>query len=205
VSGTSPTVRGVQPIHETGRHELFVIRHGATEWSTNGRHTGRTDIPLLPEGEDQARAAGALLHGRPFGLVLCSPLGRARETCELAGYGDQAELSDDLLEWDYGDYEGVTTKVIRETVPGWTVWDSPVPGGETIDQVATRVDRVIARVRAVDSDCAVFAHGHVLRVLAARWCELPAHEGKRLPLETATLNVLGWEHEYPTIRVWNQR
>jgi len=199
------SVRGVQPIHETGRHEVFVIRHGATEWSKNGRHTGRTDLPLLPEGEEQAVRVGELLHRRPFGLVLVSPLGRARETCELAGYLDQAEITNDLLEWDYGDYEGVTTRTIRETEPGWTVWDGAVPGGETIDQVATRVDRVIARLRGVESDTAVFAHGHVLRVLAARWCELDPREGKRLPLETATLNVLGWEHEYPTIRVWNQR
>ena len=201
----SETVRGVQPIHETGRHEVFVIRHGATEWSKNGRHTGRTDLPLLPEGEEQAVRVGELLHARPFGLVLVSPLSRARETCELAGYLEQAEVTDDLMEWDYGDYEGITTKTIRETVPGWTVWDSPVPGGETAEQVAVRVDRVIARLRAVDADTAVFAHGHVLRVLAARWCELDPREGKRLPLETATLNVLGWEHEYPTIRVWNQR
>jgi len=205
VSDVAPTVRGVQPIHETGRHELFVIRHGATEWSKNGRHTGLTDLPLLPEGEEQAVRVGELLHGRPFGLVLCSPLGRARETCELAGYGDQSELTDDLLEWDYGDYEGVTTKTIRETDPGWTIWDGVTPNGETVQQVAARVDRVIARVRDVDADSAVFAHGHVLRVLAARWCELDPREGKRLPLETATLNVLGWEHEYPTVRVWNQR
>lgn len=202
---TGESVRGVQPIHETGRHELFVIRHGATEWSKNGRHTGRTDLPLLPEGEEQAVQVGRLLHGRPFGLVLVSPLGRALETCTLAGYIDQAEVTDDLLEWDYGDYEGITTRTIRETDPGWTVWDGAIPGGETVEQVAERADRVIARVRAVDADCAVFAHGHVLRVLAARWCELDPHEGKRLPLETATLNVLGWEHEYPTVRVWNQR
>ncbi len=197
--------RGVQPIHDTGRHEVFVIRHGATEWSTTGRHTGRTDVPLLPEGRDQARAVGELLHGRPFGLVLVSPLGRARETCTLAGYGDQAEVSDDLLELDYGGYEGITTASIRETVPGWTVWDDPVPGGESIEQVAARVDRVITRLRAVDAPSAVFAHGHVLRVLAARWCDADPRGGKRLPLETATLNILGWEHEYPTIRVWNQR
>jgi probable phosphoglycerate mutase len=197
--------RGVHPTGDRGRHQLFVIRHGATEWSKNGRHTGRTDLPLLPEGEAQAAQVGELLDGRPFELVLVSPLGRARETCRLAGYLDEAEVTDDLLEWDYGDYEGVTTATIRETVPGWTVWDGPVPGGETIDEVATRVDRVIARVRAVDGDAAVFAHGHVLRVLAARWCELDPREGKRLPLETATLNILGWEHEYPAVRVWNQR
>ena len=198
-------VRGVQPIHETGRHETFVIRHGATEWSENGRHTGRTDLPLLPHGLDQAKRTGELLHGRPFALVLCSPLSRARHTCELAGYADEAEITDDLREWDYGDYEGVTTKEIRTTVPGWTVWDDPLPGGETIAQVAARADQVIARARESDGDVALFAHGHILRVLAARWCDLDPREGKRFPLETASLSVLGWEHEYPTIRVWNQR
>ncbi len=124
------------------RPTLVVVRHGATEWSRNGRHTGRTDLPLLPEGEEQARTAGALLHGRPFGLVLCSPLGRARATCELAGYADQAELTDDLLEWDYGEYEGVTTTEIRETVPGWTVWTLPSPGGETADEVGALWDKL---------------------------------------------------------------
>jgi broad specificity phosphatase PhoE len=197
--------RGVQPIHETGRHEIFVIRHGATEWSRNGRHTGRTDLPLLPDGEAEAASTGRLLHGREFALVLVSPLSRARRTCELAGYGDQAELCPDLLEWDYGDYEGITTAVIRETVPGWTVWDSPVPQGERIEQVADRADRVITRARAADGDVALFGHGHILRVIAARWCELDAAEGKRFPLETASLCILGWEHEYPTLRVWNQR
>ncbi len=197
--------RGVQPIHETGHHEVFVIRHGATEWSRNGRHTGRTNIPLLPVGEEEAMATGKLLKRRPFDLVLVSPLDRARRTCELAGYLDQAEVTDDLLEWDYGDYEGITTKEIRKTVPGWTVWSHPCPNGETVDQVAARVDRVIARARATDGPVALFAHGHVLRVLAARWCDLAPTNGKHLPLETATLNILGWEHEYPTVRVWNQR
>ncbi len=198
-------VRGVQPITATGRHELFVIRHGATEWSQNGRHTGRTDLPLLPEGLAEAEATSRLLHNRPFALVLTSPLARARRTCELAGYLDQAELTDDLREWDYGDYEGITTKEIRQTVPGWTVWSHPCPEGESVDQVAARADRVIERVREVDGDAAVFAHGHILRVLAARWCDLDPREGKRFPLETASLSILGWEHEYPTIRVLNQR
>lgn len=197
--------RGVQPIHETGRHEVFVVRHGATEWSRNGRHTGRTDLPLLPDGEAEATATGELLHGRPFARVFVSPLSRARRTCELAGYLDQAENCDDLLEWDYGDYEGITTKEIRETVPGWTVWDAPIPNGESIDQVSARADRVIAMTRAIDGPVAWFAHGHILRVIAARWCELAASEGKRFPLETGSLNILGWEHEYPTLRVWNQR
>lgn len=205
MSDTAPDARGVQPIHETGRHELFVVRHGATEWSKNGRHTGRTDLPLLPEGEAQAVRAGELLHGRPFGLVLCSPLGRARATCALAGYGDQAELTDDLLEWDYGDYEGVTTPTIRESVPGWTIWTGPWPNGETPDEVGSRADRVIARCLAAKGDCAVFGHGHMLRVLTARWCGFSPVEGRRFPLDTATLSVLGWEHQYRGVQRWNTR
>ncbi len=183
--------------------DLYVIRHGATEWSVNGRHTGRTDIPLLPQGEDEARATGRLLDGRPFALVLTSPLKRARHTCELVGYGEQAEIDDDLLEWDYGDYEGITTAEIRETVPGWTVWDGGCPGGETIAQVAARADRVIARARAADGDVAVFAHGHILRVLTARWCQLDPTEGRRFVLQTGTLNQLSWEHDAPGVLRWN--
>jgi probable phosphoglycerate mutase len=195
-ASTSPT---------PARPDLYVIRHGATEWSLNGRHTGRTDLPLLPEGEEQARTTGTLLAGHRFALVLTSPLQRARRTCELAGLADQAIVDDDLLEWDYGDYEGVTTAEIREHDPDWTVWTGALPGGETIDQVAARADRVIARARAADGDVAVFAHGHVLRVLTARWCDLPPVEGRRFVLDTATLSQLGWEHEYPGIRRWNDR
>ncbi|HEY6533326.1 MAG TPA: histidine phosphatase family protein [Acidimicrobiales bacterium] len=185
--------------------DLFVIRHGATEWSVNGRHTGRTDLPLLPEGEEQAGATGKLLAGHDFALVLTSPLQRARHTCELAGLGDQAEIDDDLLEWDYGDYEGVTTVQIREHDPGWTVWTGAIPNGESLDDVAARADRVIARARAAAGDVAVFAHGHILRVLTARWCDLAPIEGRRFVLETATLSQLGWEHEYPGILRWNAR
>jgi probable phosphoglycerate mutase len=187
------------------RNDLYVIRHGATEWSVNGRHTGRTDLPLLPEGEEQARTTGKLLADHRFALVLTSPLQRARRTCELAGLADQAVVDDDLLEWDYGDYEGVTTNEIRTHDPDWTVWTGAIPGGETIDQVAARTDRVIARARAADGDVAVFAHGHVLRVLTARWCDLAPVEGRRFVLDTATLSQLGWEHEYPGIRRWNDR
>lgn len=184
---------------------LHLLRHGATEWSTDGRHTGRTDIALTPEGIEQARTAGELLGGQPFALVLTSPLVRARHTCELAGYGADAVIDEDLLEWDYGDYEGLTTPQIREHAPGWTVFTGSVPGGESLEQVATRVDRVIRRVRSADGNSLVVAHGHVLRVLAARWCELDPIEGRRLPLETATISVLGWEHEAPGIRLWNAR
>jgi probable phosphoglycerate mutase len=182
--------------------ELFLVRHGATEWSVTGRHTGRTDLPLLPEGEEKARAVGSLLARRHFALVLTSPLRRARRTAELAGH-PEALVDDDLLEWDYGELEGLTTAEIRTSRPGWTVFSGPVPGGETLDEVATRVDRVIARARAVDGDTLVVAHGHVLRVLAARWCELDPVEGRRLPLATATLSVLGWEHAVPGIHLWN--
>jgi probable phosphoglycerate mutase len=186
-------------------HDLYVIRHGATEWSVDGRHTGLSDIPLLPEGEEQARATGTLLAGHEFALVLTSPLKRARRTCELVGFADQAVIDDDLLEWDYGDYEGVTTAQIREHDPGWTVWTGPIPNGETIEQVQARADRVIARARDADGDVAVFAHGHILRVLTARWCELDAVEGRRFVLQTGTLCQLGWEHEYPGVLRWNAR
>jgi broad specificity phosphatase PhoE len=182
---------------------VFVLRHGATEWSVTGRHTGRTDLPLSPEGEDEARQLGALLGGRPFAAVLVSPLARAQETCRLAGYAGVAETTDDLLEWDYGDYEGLTIAQSRETVPGWTVWTGGCPGGETIAEVAARADRVIARARAVDGDVALFAHGHILRVLTARWCDLDPTQGRCFALDTAKLSTLGWEHEYPTIHTWN--
>ena len=187
----------------TGQHQVWVLRHGATEWSVNGRHTGRTDLPLSPAGRAQAEAVGRLLAGRPFARVLVSPLDRAAATCALAGYGDAAETDDDLAEWDYGRYEGITSQQIRQTVPGWTVWTGTCPEGETIGQVAARADRVIARALAADGDVALFAHGHILRVLTARWCQLDAIEGRRFPIDTGTVNVLGWEHEYPVIQRWN--
>lgn len=189
----------------TAKHRLFVIRHGATEWSRSGQHTGHTDIPLLPEGESQARATGELLADHEFALVLTSPLQRARRTCELVGLADQAEVEPNLIEWDYGDYEGITSAQIHQTVPGWTVWTGAVPGGETIDQVAARADAVIERALATDGDTIVFAHGHILRLLTARWCELEPAEGRRFVLDPATLCVLGWEHESKVILQWNNR
>ena len=189
----------------TGRPHLFVIRHGATEWSKNGRHTGITDLPLLPEGEDQARATAKLVAGHEFSLVLTSPLQRARHTCELVGLADQAEIDDDLRELDYGSYEGITTAKIRETVPDWTVWTHPCPGGETLEQAAVRVDRVIDRARSASGDVAVFAHGHILRILTARWCDLDPIEGRRFVLHTATLSELGWERDDPAVILWNSR
>ena len=184
---------------------LYVVRHGATEWSRSGQHTGRTDLPLLPEGEEQARATGSLLANIDFSLVLCSPLQRAQRTCELAGLLDRAVIDTDLQEWDYGDYEGVTTATIRESVPGWTVWSGTCPNGETIEQVSKRADRVIERVRKESGNVIVFAHGHILRVLTARWCELDPVEGQRFILDPATLSILGWERETPAVRQWNSR
>jgi len=192
-------------VSTTAKHRLFVIRHGATEWSRSGQHTGHTDIPLLPDGEAQARATGELLADHEFALVLTSPLQRARRTCELVGLADQAEVEPNLIEWDYGDYEGITSAEIHQTVPGWTVWTGAVPGGETIDQVAARADAVIERALATDGDTIVFAHGHILRLLTARWCELEPAEGRRFVLDPATLCVLGWEHESRVILQWNNR
>jgi len=186
--------------------DVWVLRHGATPWAAAGRHTGRTDVALDAQGRAEAEALGRLLDGRRFDQVLVSPLSRARTTCELAGYASQAEVCDDLLEWDYGDYEGLTTEEIRGQVPGWTIWTGGCPGGETIDQVSARADRVIARLLGhapVDGAVALFAHGHILRVLTARWCRLSPEDGRCFSLDTATLSILGWEHEYPTVRRWN--
>ncbi len=184
---------------------LWLVRHGETEWARLGRHTGRTDIPLTELGRAQARALATRLDGHAFTLVLSSPLSRAMETAQLAGFGEQVKSSDDLLEWDYGDDEGLTTPEIREDRPGWTVWREGPAGGETADDVATRVDRVIARVRAGSGggDALAFAHGHVLRALAARWLGLPPGDGRLLALSTATLSILGWERETPVIERWN--
>ena len=184
---------------------IYVVRHGQTEWSVNGRHTGRTDIPLTTTGEEQARAAGAVLAGVEFTEVWTSPLSRARHTCALAGLGDAAEVVEDLREWDYGDYEGITTATIRETVPGWTIWSGPWPGGEEPEEVAARADRVIARALASTGPVAVFAHGHILRVLAARWCELDPREGRRFLLDPAPVSILGWEHSMRAVARWNVR
>jgi probable phosphoglycerate mutase len=183
--------------------EVVLVRHGATEWSVLGRHTGRTDVPLTDEGRAAAAALRPVLARRSFALVLTSPLRRARETCQLAGLGDAAVVDTDLVEWDYGEYEGGTTAEIREKHPGWSLWLDGVPGGETAADVAARVDRVIARVRAVDGDVAVFGHGHCLRVLGARWVDLEPEAGRLLALDPATLSVLGWDRETPVIRLWN--
>jgi broad specificity phosphatase PhoE len=186
---------------------VWVLRHGATEWAESGRHTGRTDLPLDDRGLAEAEALGRVLNRKPFDRVLVSPLQRARTTCELAGYGNQAEICDDLVEWDYGEYEGLTTSQIRREVPDWTVWTGGCPGGETIDQVAARADRVIAALggSGAAGSVALFAHGHILRILAARWLGLAPTAGSAFALDTATVSTLGWEHEYPTILRWNSR
>jgi broad specificity phosphatase PhoE len=185
-------------------HEVFLIRHGATEWSQTGQHTGLTDLPLLPKGRRQAEAIGRYMVGRPLVRVMTSPLQRARATAELAGFGDRVVVSKDLSEWDYGELEGLTTDQIRERYPDWTIWDGPIPGGETLAQVAERADRAIDDLRAINGEVALFAHGHILRVLAARWCDLDPIEGRRLPLTAGAVSVLGWEHESATLRMWNQ-
>lgn len=183
---------------------LWLVRHGATDWSETGKHTGRTDLPLNDAGREQARALAPLLAGQDFSLVLSSPLVRARETARLAGFAD-AELDDDLQEWDYGAYDGRTTADIRCDVPGWTVWRDGCPGGESAADVGARADRVVQRVRGIDGDAVAFAHGHLLRVLAARWVGLPAEDGALLGLDTASVSVLGWERDQPVVRTWNQR
>lgn len=180
----------------------MLVRHGATEWSESGQHTGLTDMPLTSEGEDEARALGPLLAGRSFALVLSSPLGRARRTAELAGLGSIV-TEPDLLEWDYGKVEGRTTAEMREEDdPGWTVFDGRIPGGETTAEVGKRVDRVIARCLGADGDVAVAGHGHCLRILAARWLGLDPTAGRLLHLASGTVSELAWEREQPVIRTW---
>ena len=182
----------------------MLVRHGETEWSRAGKHTGRTDVPLTDRGREQALAVGEALRGRQFALVLTSPLQRAADTCRLAGFGDQAQERDDLVEWDYGAYEGRTTEEIRKERPGWLVWDDELPGGETLAQVGVRADRVIGEVRAAEGDALLFAHGHVLRILAARWLGLEPRAGRLFALDPATLSTLGYEHETAVLRVWNR-
>jgi broad specificity phosphatase PhoE len=183
--------------------EIVLVRHGETEWSRTGKHTGRTDVPLTERGRDEAAALGASLPQRQFVLVLTSPLSRAVETCRLAGLAERAQVRDELMEWDYGAYEGRTTLEIREERPGWSLWSDGAPEGETAADVGARVDRVLVELRALDGDAAVFAHGHVLRVLAARWLGLDPADGRLFALDTATLSVLGHERETSVLRRWN--
>ncbi|MEU4325389.1 histidine phosphatase family protein [Nonomuraea dietziae] len=188
--------------------EMMLLRHGETEWSRAGRHTGRTDLPLTPHGEDQARALAPLVKARSFDLVLVSPAARARRTADLAGLTGY-EVDQDLWEWDYGGYEGITTPTIRESRPGWYLWrDGVVPGdhdhpGESAEQVAARADRVIARAKGAEGQVALVAHGHFLRVLTARWLGLPPQNGRFFRLDTGTYSRLGFEHAEPVILNWN--
>jgi broad specificity phosphatase PhoE len=184
-------------------NRLTVVRHGETEWSRDGKHTGRTDIPLTDSGRAVAGKLAQALGGQTFALVLTSPLARARDTAALAGF-PEAIVDQDLHEWDYGDYEGRTTEEIRETLQhAWFLWDDGVSKGESPVDVAGRADRVIGRVRAVDGDVLAFAHGHFLRVLASRWLDLDPGFGRHLVLSPATLSVLGWERHAPAIEAWN--
>jgi probable phosphoglycerate mutase len=182
---------------------VVLVRHGETEWSSSGRHTSYTDVALTPTGCEQARALAARLAGVDFSLVLTSPRQRARMTCAFAGLEARAEVTDDLAEWNYGDYEGRTTEAIRAEVPGWTIFSGGAPGGETADEVAARADRVLARASAAGGVVALFSHGHFLRVLGARWIGQPTAAGAWLGLDTATLSFLGHEREQRVLRVWN--
>ncbi len=181
------------------KSEIYLIRHGETAWSLSGQHTGRTDIALTEAGKLQAAGIAARLGQKQFQLVLTSPLQRAAETCRLAGLGEVAQVEPNLMEWNYGNYDGLTSSQIREKVPGWTVWTHPVPGGETKSEVAARASAVLARARAAGGNVALFSHGHLLRVVLATWLGLPPEDGRLFALATASITILGYEHETPVI------
>jgi broad specificity phosphatase PhoE len=183
--------------------EVLLVRHGDTEWSRSGQHTSRTDLPLLAQGVHVAEALGRRLAERSFALVLASPMTRARETARLAGFGDALEITEDLHELGYGEYEGRTTADIRRERPGWTIWTEGAPGGEPLESAAARADRVIARAEAAGGDVALFAHGHILRIIGARWLDLPPRAAAGLALSTASLCILGHERERRVIWLWN--
>lgn len=184
---------------------VVLVRHGETAWARDGRHTGRTDIPLTELGRRQARVLGDRLRGRRFVAVWTSPLSRAAETCRLAGLSEGADAFDDLMEWDYGAYEGRRTDEIRREVPGWSIWRDGAPGGESAAEVAARADRVIARAVHAAGEVVLFAHGHFLRVLAARWLCLPPEDGRLFALAPATISIVGHEREQPVVVRWNDR
>ena len=188
-----------------GLPEIHVIRHGETAWTESRRHTGLTDIPLTERGEHQARRFGEFLRGRSFAHIFTSPLQRARRTCELAGFGVMARIDPDLVEWNYGDYEGLTTAEIHKKRPGWQMFRDGCPGGESVAEVGARADRVVDRLRALVGDVLLFSSGHFLRVFAVRWLGLEASCGRLLLLSTTTLSILGYEHDKsdPVIRLWN--
>jgi len=182
---------------------IYLLRHGETEWSLNGRHTGVTDIPLTENGRRIARLLQPILAKEKFALVLTSPLQRARETCELAGLAPRATVDRDLMEWNYGEYEGLTTEEIRKTKPNWSVFRDGCPGGESPGEIGVRADKIVMKIRAADGNVALFSHGHILRVLAARWINLAAGYGEHFLLDTATLNVLGYYRESSAFKIWN--
>jgi probable phosphoglycerate mutase len=186
-----------------GIQQVYIIRHGETEWSLSGQHTGITDIPLTENGRNVAKQLEPILAKENFTMILTSPLERARKTCELAGLGAHAEIDRDLMEWNYGEYEGLTPKQIDAQAPGWMLFRDGCPGGETPEQAGARVDRVIARARAVEGHVALFAHGHIFRVFAARWLGLPATAGRHFLLDTATLSILSYYRGIPAVKRWN--
>ncbi|MEU2870063.1 histidine phosphatase family protein [Streptomyces olivoreticuli] len=187
---------------------ILLARHGQTEWSLSGKHTGRTDIPLLDEGRRGAKLLGERLHRAPWdGLrdveIRTSPLVRAKETCELAGFGDRATDWDALMEWDYGAYEGMTPAEIKAQRPGWLIWRDGVPEGETLAEVSARADEVVQWARSADRDVLIFAHGHILRTIGARWLGLDASFAARIRLDPTSLSILGWAYDAPAIERWN--
>jgi broad specificity phosphatase PhoE len=190
-------------VRAVNRPEVWLMRHGETAWSASGRHTGSTDVPLTDAGQAAAKRIATFVAAQSFAAVFVSPMRRARDTCELAGLAGNAVVDGDLREWDYGDYEGLTTVEIRKTRPDWTVWRDGCPGGEVAADVGGRVDRVITRLREYDGTLAIVGHGHCLRVLAARWVGLPPEDGALLALDTATVSRLNWEREQPVVRMWN--
>jgi broad specificity phosphatase PhoE len=187
----------------TRNHRVFLIRHGETEWSLSGQHTGVTDIPLTENGRSVAKRLAPIMGKLTFAGVLTSPLSRARQTCELAGLGERAENDCELMEWNYGEYEGLTSRQIQAKVPGWMLFNDGCPGGESPEQIGGRVDRVIARVRSVEGHVALFAHGHIFRVFVARWIGLPVSAGCHFLLDTATVSVLGYYGDIPAVKRWN--
>ena len=182
---------------------IVLVRHGETEWSLSGQHTSRTDLPLTERGRERAQKLGPALARWNFTRVLTSPLLRARETCEIAGYAGVAEICEDLREWDYGEYEGLTTPQIRETNPGWNLWTDGCPGGEQPAQVGARADRAIERLRVDEGDALAFAHGHIFRVLTARWLEMEPAAGARFALRPGTICEMGYERETQVMQLWN--
>jgi probable phosphoglycerate mutase len=185
--------------------EIWLIRHGETEWSLSGQHSGRYDLPLTAHGEEEARRTARALDGHPFDLVLCSPLQRARRTCEIAGYLPQARIEPDIQEWDYGDCTGFTRAQLQQEYGAWSIWDGPVPNGESIDQIAARARRVLASLEGRQGAVALFAHGHFLRIFATQFLGLPPQHGRNLALTTAAVSILGFDDGYPAILAWNRR